>query len=105
MKNYESFRPKTLMLTAAILAFLGLSCTMTVEHEFDLNLGIDDECLFTLPDCSGTSYTCHSTSGTLHPECEVRCIAAAAMMCGAEGPECIQHVGDDVQVPVVCVTK
>lgn len=81
------------------------ACTNTLRHEIVVELDLKDDCLLHFPSCSGDTYTCVDADNTPHHECRVACVAARTMTCEEDGPECLQSVGDDVPVPVVCVSK
>ncbi len=94
------------VVASVTYAALGLltGCDATLEHE--LSITLEDECLFCFPECVGSTYYCTDTKGTHCGDCKVACAAASGILCGDEGPECFQRIGEDrgeVYVPVVCI--
>jgi len=82
------------------------ACNFGLDVNHDINLGIDDDCLTCLPDCTGETYTCVDGAGAECAGCEVGCLAGRTLMCVEDGPACEQDLYGEVErVPVICVSR
>lgn len=87
-------------------AFALLGCAVPVDVKIGVDL--DDDCLLLFPQCYAAGGTeCVDSSGAVHPECQVACVAGRELSCDPDdGPLCTQRLGDsDEFVPVVCVGR
>lgn len=90
-----------------LLATRLFGCAVPVDVTVGVKL--DDRCLLELPDCEAGRYSCGHYEGTRWVPvsgCRVACAAGRTLVCSADGPECMQTVGDGTtSVPVVCAEE
>lgn len=92
-----------LVLVISAAGALG-GCSM--DHNLTVKIDLEDDCLLRFPECSESGYQCTDADGNRDTTCEVACVAARALLCTPEGPECLQRAGaEEHNVPVVCITR